>query len=74
MVITEQLCQDAEAAKRNRERIANQDSIHEYLVQEQTRNHWELGEPKPDSVIVGELLQVKPKHYHPFAVYRLEDE
>ena len=74
MIHTEQLCQDKAAAAQNRQRIANQDSIHEYMVQEHMRDGWEYGKPKPASLILGELPQIRAKRLHPFAIWRTSDE
>jgi len=70
---TEQLCPNQEQASQNRDRIANQDSIHGYLVQEELLRHWAFGEPPPHDLIYGDLPQVHRKHYHPFATWRTSD-
>ena len=67
------LCDSYAQAQANRQRIAAQDAIHEYLVQEHMREGWEFGKPKPPQLIIGELPQIVAKRLHPFAYWRQID-
>ena len=56
------LCEDYAQAKRSRDKVKSKDDMQFYLAQANAVAQWQLGEPKPESVILGELPYVGTNH------------
>ena len=52
------MCQDQDLAKLNRERVKTNDDLAYWESQARAVAQWKLGEPKPESIVLGDLPSV----------------